>query len=181
VDSYILAVKKAPDTDIRIYAIRKLGATKTNRKALKALQDALKLGVENIESYVPQNKEGPVKIRSEAAIALSNFTVEKENIILALRRTMMHDPSDIVQGYAAIAMGRIGAKSGRKIRKKNVYYFKRKISRTSKNKIRLIAMVVRAFGINRHSDARLFLNIMKTRGYGSIVEREIRKALIRIR
>ncbi len=181
INTYIIAIKQSPDTDLKIYAIRQLSRYSSNPKAISALLYALKLGISEVQVNSNRNQEGPVKIRSTAAFALSRTKIQINQVLIALRKTMMVDPSYNVQGNAALAMAWLGYRSKDDIKIRVVIYLKRKISRTSKNRIKLIAMIVRAFGINRHSNARMFLNIMRSRGYGSIVNREIRRALQKLR
>jgi len=172
VDSYIYAVKNAPDSEVRRYAIRQLGKT-NDPKAVPSLTWALRFGVDNIDSHGGIGVEGDFKIRQEAASALSHFTVEIPTVILVLKRAMNDDPNDGVQAQSAIALGKIGGQSPENIKLQILEFLKFKVSKTEIHKIEMNIALVRAFGYNKHNSARTFLMIMRSRGYTNSIKRHI--------
>ncbi len=180
INSYIFAIKRAPDSYIGRYAIRKLGKT-NDAKAIPILIWALRYGLADVQSNTPQNQEGDWRLRYEAAKAFSNFTIKKKKIALALKRSMDEDPNSRVQGIAAISMGIIGRRASNQLKKQIVLYLKNKVSKTPIRKTQLNIALVKAFGYNGHFSGRNFLLSMRYRGYGALVKRHIEKALRQLR
>jgi HEAT repeat protein len=180
INHYIYAIKNAPDSEIRRYAIRKLGKL-NSPKAVEILLWALRLGIGEQESTASRYEEGEWKVRIEAAYALSYYSVENRPIILGLKRAMTEDPNERVQSAAAVSMGIVGGRSGNDLKVLVVNFLKAKVSQTPINKIQLNIALAKAFGYNGHTDGREHLLLMRVRGYSKLVKKYIDLALRRLR
>lgn len=179
-ESYIMAARQSPDTDIKCYAIRQLGKL-NHPKASEVLLECLTAGVRDVVANTSQNFEGVWMVRKEAARALGNYTIERDRIIIALRQAMMEDPSVVVQGEAALAMATIGSRAPEETKIRVVDYLKLKVTNTNKTRTQVLIPLVRAFGVNGHNSARNFLIYMRTTGYSTLVNREIAQAMRKLR
>ena len=180
VNNYIYAIKNAQDSDIRRYAIRKLGKL-NSPKAVQILLWSLRLGIGEQESTASRYEEGDWRVRIEAAYALSYYTVEKRPIILGLKRALTEDPNERVQSAAAVSMGVVGGRSENDLKLLVVNFLKLKVSQTPLNKIQLNIALARAFGYNGHVSGREYLLMMRVRGYSKLVKKHIDIALRRLR
>jgi HEAT repeat protein len=98
---YLIAALKDPQVELRIYAVRALGAIINPNLRLRLL-----LG-RAVDPLIEALKDPDFNVRSSAANALGNIGVESavEPLLASLK-----DPSPLVGGWAAFALGEIGDK-----------------------------------------------------------------------